>query len=83
MEVALSGAPALFVPMEEGGEQEQLLRARAFARSFPDLGCARIGDLTPEALAARVQALAARPRRPAPLRADGAAEAARIILSEL
>ncbi|MGM0586154.1 MAG: glycosyltransferase family protein [Pseudomonadota bacterium] len=82
VEVALSGTPALFVPMEEGGEREQLLRARAFAR-FDEIETARIGELTPEALAVRVEALARRPRHAPPLRADGAAEAARLILAEL
>lgn len=79
VEVALSGTPALLVPMEEGGEREQLIRADAFAR-LPEIGTARIGDLTPGGLAARVEALAALPRRAPALAADGGAEAARIVL---
>ena len=39
--------------------------------------------LTPETLAERVDALARAPRIAAPLRADGAAESARIILGDL
>lgn len=60
VEAALSGTPALLVPMEEGGEREQLLRAAAFAR-LPGIETARLGALTPEGLAARVARLAAGP----------------------
>ncbi|MEO0682826.1 MAG: glycosyltransferase, partial [Pseudomonadota bacterium] len=79
VETALSGTPALLVPMEEGGEQEQLIRARGFAR-LPGIETARIGTLTPEGLAQTAERLAARPRRPVALRADGAAAAARALL---
>lgn len=82
VEVALCETPALFVPMEEGGEQEQLLRARAFAR-LPGLETARIAELTPEALAARAEALAAGPRRAPALRAAGAEVAARAVLDRI
>ena len=82
VEAALSGTPTLLVPMEEGGEREQLIRAEAFAR-LPEIETARLGDLTPEALAARVAELAAQPRRAAAIRADGGAEAARIVLELL
>ncbi|MEM6441724.1 MAG: glycosyltransferase, partial [Pseudomonadota bacterium] len=79
VETALAGTPALLVPMEEKNEQEQLIRAAAFAR-LPELETARLADLTPETLAARAEALAAAPRRSAALKADGAAEAARLFL---
>ncbi|WP_339950762.1 glycosyltransferase [uncultured Albimonas sp.] len=82
VEAALSGTPTLLVPMEEAGEREQLLRAEAFAR-LPEIETARIADLTPEGLAARVAELAAQPRRAPTLRADGGAEAARIVLQTL
>ncbi|MDF2234306.1 glycosyltransferase [Albimonas sp. CAU 1670] len=82
VEAALSGTPTLLVPMEEGGEREQLIRAEAFAR-LPEIETARIGALTPEGLAERVAALAAQPRRAAPIKADGGAEAARIVLETL
>ncbi|MEE3100813.1 MAG: glycosyltransferase, partial [Pseudomonadota bacterium] len=82
VEAALSPTPALLVPMEEGGEQEQLIRAEAFAR-LPGLAAARIGALTPRTLAKRVHALAEGPRIAAPLRADGAAESVRLILEDL
>lgn len=80
VEVALSGTPALLVPMEEAGEREQLIRAGAFAR-LEGLETARIGDLTPERLAARVEALAAGPRRAPALAAEGAVRAAEILLA--
>lgn len=79
-EVALSGTPAILVPMEEGGEREQLIRAEAFA-TLPEVEVRRIGDLDPGTLAAAAAEAATRPRRPAPLRADGAREAARAILA--
>jgi len=82
VEAALSGTPTLLVPMEEGGEREQLIRAEAFAK-LPEIETARLGDLTPEALAARVAELALQPRRAAAIRADGGAEAARIVLELL
>ena len=82
VEAALSPTPALLVPMEEGGEREQLIRAEAFSK-LPGLASARIGALTPETPAERVDALARAPRIAAPLRADGAAESARIILGDL
>ncbi|SET72629.1 glycosyltransferase [Oceanicella actignis] len=80
VEAALSPTPALLVPMEEGGEREQLIRARAFA-GLEGIEVLRIGDLTPERLARAAEAAAARPRRPARLAADGAARAAEAILA--
>ncbi|MEM1315730.1 MAG: glycosyltransferase [Pseudomonadota bacterium] len=80
VETALAGVPALLVPMEEKNEREQLIRAEAFGR-LSEIETARIADLTPETLAAKAEALTAAPRRPAALRADGAAEAARRLLA--
>lgn len=80
VEVALAGLPALLVPMEEAGEQEQLLRAGAFAK-LPGLETARLADLTPQRLADTVARLARQPRRPDRLRAEGAAETARLLLA--
>lgn len=81
LEVLLSGTPTLLVPMAEGGEREQAIRAAAFA-ALPGLRTAALDDLTPATLAATAAALAASPRTgPPPLRTDGAAEAARLILA--
>lgn len=81
VEAALRGGPSLLVPMEEGGEQEQLIRARAFA-ALPGVTMLRIGDLTPQTLrAAADAALAAAPATPPALRADGAARAAEMLFT--
>ena len=82
VEAALSGTPALLVPMEEAGEREQLIRAAAFAR-LPEIETARIGELTPEILATRVEALAKTPRHAPTLAADAGEAAARIVLEML
>jgi predicted glycosyltransferase len=79
VEAALSPTPAILIPMEEGGEQEQLIRAEAFAR-LPGVSMLRIGGLAPETLADAANEALRRPRTPAPLAADGAAETARILL---
>lgn len=70
VELARCTTPALLVPSEEGGEQEQLIRARRLAghRGFRLL---RWDALQPAALAEAVEALAAGPRRPeVPLSGD-------------
>lgn len=78
VEAALSPTPAILVPMEEGGEQEQLIRARAFAR-LPGVEMLRIGDITPISLA---EAASNAVRAPAvELKADGAAETVRLLLT--
>lgn len=82
VEAALSPAPAILTPMEEGGEQEQLIRARAFAR-LPGVAMLRIGGLTPETLVEAAGRTARRPGERAPergLRAGGAEETARLAL---
>jgi UDP-N-acetylglucosamine--N-acetylmuramyl-(pentapeptide) pyrophosphoryl-undecaprenol N-acetylglucosamine transferase len=80
VDAALRGGPSILIPMEEGGEREQLIRAQAFA-ALPGITALRIGALTPQALhAAAEAAIAAWRPHPAPLRADGAAQsAARLI----
>jgi predicted glycosyltransferase len=80
VEAALSPAPAILVPMEEGGEREQLIRAAAFAR-LPGVSMLRIGGLAPEALADAARDAMRRPRISAALNADGAAETARMLLT--
>jgi predicted glycosyltransferase len=75
-----TGVPAVVAPMAEAGEQEQALRARAFARhdqfTFLDT---RV--LTPETLAAAVSAAIARGRGPAcAVDLAGVATSARLIL---
>lgn len=80
VETAIAPAPAILAPMEEGGEREQLIRAAAFAR-LPGVSMLRIGDLTPDRLAAAAGAAAAAGPKAAPgLRTDGAAETARILM---
>jgi predicted glycosyltransferase len=83
LEVLLSGTPGLLVPMAEGGEREQAIRAAAFA-GRGGLRMASLGELAPASLAAIAAGLAAAPRQPATtLRTDGAATSARLILSAL
>jgi predicted glycosyltransferase len=80
LEVLLSGTPALLVPMAEGGEREQAIRAAAFATQ-PGLRVTALAELTPPVLAGLVADLAAQPRHEATtLRIDGAATSARLIL---
>jgi predicted glycosyltransferase len=80
LEALLSGTPTLVVPMAEGGEREQAIRAAAFARQ-PGLRTAALADLTPAGLAATAAALAASPRlADTALLTDGAAVSARLLL---
>ncbi|MEM7059039.1 MAG: glycosyltransferase [Pseudomonadota bacterium] len=70
VELAGLSTPAILVPSEEGGEQEQLLRASALA-GHEGIDVIRERDLTPEVLTPAADALTAGPRRPAiPLRTD-------------
>lgn len=86
LEAALRGGPSILVPMAEGGEKEQTLRAAAFA-ALPGIMTLESADLTPKILAAAVEtALAAHPAgvaRP-DLQTDGArvSAAALIALAE-
>lgn len=76
-----AGTPAVIAPMREGGEQEQIIRADAFAR-LP--GFTLLEELTPEALRAAVGAAVAGPAPdPAAVALDGAAETARIVMEGL
>ncbi len=79
LEVLAAGVPAVIVPFAAAGETEQALRARAFAARGL-LTAVEATPLTAEALAAGVRAaLATLPRGLAGIRADGAAETARIL----
>lgn len=83
LELLLTGTPGLIVPMEEGGEREQAIRAAAFD-GLPALRTATLSGLTPRGLAEIAHRIAGLPRRSAPgLATDGAAAAARLILSQL
>ena len=79
MDVLTAGAPAVFVPFAEGEENEQTLRATLLAGR----GLARVveeGTLTPQSLAAAIDAAAARRTgKGIEILMDGAATAARII----
>jgi predicted glycosyltransferase len=81
VDVAMAGIPALLVPMNEGGEREQAIRAPAFARAFPTIETATLAVLTPQTLAATADRLAATPRARRPIDLDGAARAAAAVLA--
>ena len=76
LDLAQSGTPAILVPMAEGGEREQTIRARAFAR-LPQFEV--LEAPTPQRLAAAVDEAVLRPRAPSPLRLDGARRTAEIV----
>ncbi|MEM6490182.1 MAG: glycosyltransferase, partial [Pseudomonadota bacterium] len=79
-DLAALDVPALLVPDETGGEREQAIRARLFAR-WPGIETAALDTLDAAALAAAAHRLAAGPRRaPLPLALDGAAESARRLM---
>ncbi|MGG7567993.1 glycosyltransferase family protein [Rhodovulum sp. DZ06] len=81
VEAATRGGPSILVPMEEGDEQEQLIRAAAFAR-LPGVSTRRIGMLTPETLRDAVDAsLDAAPAEPPKIDLDGARRSAEILMS--
>ncbi|MEM9761437.1 MAG: glycosyltransferase [Pseudomonadota bacterium] len=72
--------PALLVPDETGGEQEQAIRADALS-ACPGITVRRLETLTDQELADLAETLAKGPRRPPlPLSLDGAARAAHRIL---
>ncbi|MEM9139588.1 MAG: glycosyltransferase, partial [Pseudomonadota bacterium] len=79
VELAGLTVPCLLVPSEEGGEQEQLLRAQALT-GHQGVEMLRAADLTPALLSARAEALASGPARPpVPLNADDGTDAVRAI----
>lgn len=79
-DVLATTTPALLVPMAEGGEREQILRAEALRAFGPRI--ASIDTLTPEQLNTAVErTIAAGPRPPATVNLNGAACAARLLLS--
>lgn len=82
LDILQAGTPAVFVPFDEGGEVEQMLRARALAE-LPGIALLKASDLCPETLLATVRKVISAPSRP-PLRSnvDGAARTVQI-LSEL
>jgi predicted glycosyltransferase len=70
VELARCTTPALLVPSEEAGEQEQLIRARRLA-CRPGFRLMRVDALAPDGLAAAAESLAAGPPRPeVPLAGD-------------
>jgi len=79
-DLAQVSTPAILVPFAEAGEREQTIRAEAFS-GFPGVRVMAAGGLTPRALSAAAEALAAGPRRPLwPLPLDGATRSAEAIL---
>ncbi|MEM7745800.1 MAG: glycosyltransferase [Pseudomonadota bacterium] len=79
VELAQCQTPAVLVPSEEGGEHEQLIRARRLA-TYPGISLLRDAMLDPAILAETADQAAAAPRRaPIPLQCDdGDAAIARI-----
>lgn len=83
LDLLSTGAPAVLVPFEEGGETEQRLRAETLSHRFgyPVLSEA---ELTPESLREAVEkAIAAGGAKDAGFRLDGAAETVRIVTEAL
>ncbi|WP_158971714.1 glycosyltransferase family protein [Chachezhania sediminis] len=79
LDVLQAGAPAAFVPFDDGGEVEQTLRAESLAR-LPAIRVVPAAGLTPALLAEAVARVMAEGRRTASgLRFDGAAETVRIV----
>ena len=82
LEIARSGAPALVVPYGDGGEDEQMNRARR----LENLGVLRVlapSELTGARLAAEIVALAEFRPRPAALDCGGAGHTAAILTEML
>ena len=63
VELARETVPAILIPSEEAGEQEQLIRARALAR-HPGIDMLRTDGLTADRLASAVETRAAGSLRP-------------------
>jgi predicted glycosyltransferase len=79
VELARCETPALLVPSDEAGEQEQPIRARRLAE-HEGFRLMPMDDLSPAALAEAADALAAGPRRPTvPLAGDDGAAAIRTL----
>ena len=80
LDLAACTTPAILVPFDEHGEQEQVIRASRLA-GRQGFAVMRVDGLTPEALHVAAETAATGPRRaPLPLARDGAARAARLIL---
>ncbi|MEO1491287.1 MAG: glycosyltransferase [Pseudomonadota bacterium] len=79
LDLAQETVPALLVPSEEAGEQEQLIRARHWAQ-YDRIELVRLQDLTPYDLAATTTRLAeARSRAPLPIEIDRGTKAVALI----
>lgn len=79
VELAGCTTPALLVPSDEAGEQEQTIRARRLA-TFPGIEILPMADLDADTLVERVERLASGPRRaPIPLGADDGTRAVETI----
>lgn len=79
LDIARETVPALLVPSEEAGEQEQRIRAEYWAR-HDGIDLMRMGDVTPEGLAAAMDRLASNgPRAPVPVQIDDGARAIGLI----
>lgn len=78
LDLMQAGAPALFIPFDEGGEVEQTLRAQSLSH-LSNMRMCRAADLTPQRLLDEVVELASLPPvKPADLQFDGAVETVRI-----
>lgn len=79
LDILQAGAPAVFVPFDDGGEIEQSLRANALA-NLPGIEVVSAKDLSPENILAAIARANAAPRRTPTLSGfKGAAETVRIL----
>ena len=78
LDLAACQTPAILVPMREGGEREQSLRARRLA-GFEGIAVLEPDGLTAETLASFAERMAGRRRPKIPLGVDGAARSIEIL----
>jgi len=62
MDLLQSGTPAVFVPFDAGGEQEQTLRAKSLSKA-PQFACISSSDLTPKKLLTALDQVKRNPSR--------------------
>lgn len=81
LDVLQSGAPAVFVPFDDGNEVEQSLRAAGLSH-LPGIRVLKSADLTPQALCEDVANVISAPKRATSgLRFDGAAQSVAIAVA--
>ncbi|WP_415919743.1 glycosyltransferase family protein [Tateyamaria sp. SN6-1] len=78
LDLLQTGVPAVMVPFDDGGEVEQMLRAKALA-ALPAMWVLPQADLTPERLCAALNSVTGRTRTPRRDGMNGAAETVRMV----